>query len=138
MVRSADRKGIGRSHGAGACAEPLEPRLFLHAVSPAPLPTIRINDGGATPFTDSAGNVWEADRGFTGGTASRSSYGVANTTDDRLYYERRWGPFTYSLPVDNGDYTLSLLNVTAGPSKARSYATCAVRRIASSKATLKP
>ncbi|HZN66151.1 MAG TPA: kelch repeat-containing protein [Tepidisphaeraceae bacterium] len=109
MVRSADRKGIGRSHGAGACAEPLEPRLFLHAVSPAPLPTIRINVGGATPFTDSAGNVWEADRGFTGGTASRSSYGVANTTDDRLYYERRWGPFTYSLPVDNGDYTLSLL-----------------------------
>jgi fibronectin type 3 domain-containing protein/glucose/arabinose dehydrogenase len=82
------------------------------------LPTVRINVGGSA-FTDSAGRTWQGDQFFTGGTAATSAYDVAGTTDDAIYLARRWGAYTYAIPVANGSYTLSLhfadpLYTTAG------------------------
>lgn len=71
------------------------------------LPTVRINVGGAA-FTDAAGAAWQADQHFTGGSASNTAYEVAGTTDDPIYYARRWGAFAYNIPVPNGQYTLNL------------------------------
>ena len=77
--------------------------------SPAPgTTTLRIETGGSSSFTDSAGRVWSADSGFSGGTASTGSFSVAGTVDDKLYYTRRWGNFTYARAVTNGLYTLRL------------------------------
>ena len=65
-------------------------------------------DAGGSGYTDSRGHIWSADRGFTGGTAFRSTAAVANTTDDPLYQSVRYGNFGYSIDVPNGDYALKL------------------------------
>src|SRR5687768_16185340 len=70
---------------------------------------IRIDVGNRSNYTDTAGKVWLSDRGYGGGTLSAGAYDVANTSDDKLYYTRRCGNFNYSLPAENGQYTLRLL-----------------------------
>jgi N-acetylneuraminic acid mutarotase len=81
-----------------------QPRV-LSPVSGTPL---RINAGGAA-FTDSLGRTWQADDGFVGGGTSTTAYAVANTTDDTLYFNRRFGGFNYNIPVSTpGTYTLRL------------------------------
>lgn len=86
--------------------------LLIAATGPvlaaqATLPDVRINVGG-TAFTDAAGKVWEADRGFTGGTAFTSTAPIANTTNDSLYQSQRYGVFSYAVPVPNGEYVVLL------------------------------
>jgi N-acetylneuraminic acid mutarotase len=68
---------------------------------------IRINAGG-WGYTDTAGHAWAADMDYTGGVASTGSYAVAGTSDDPLFYTRRWGSMSYNIPVVNGSYTLNL------------------------------
>jgi N-acetylneuraminic acid mutarotase len=70
--------------------------------------TLRIDAGGDSAYTDTAGRTWSADTGFLGGTVSRGSFPVAGTSDDKLYYTRRWGNFAYQKPVANGSYQLRL------------------------------
>jgi hypothetical protein len=65
-------------------------------------------DAGGSGYTDSKGNVWVADRGFTGGTTATSNFSVGNTVEDLLYQSRRFGDFGYSIDVPNGDYQLKL------------------------------
>ena len=128
-VRAADYQHGGALHVEAATLAPMGPQRAASASAPAParvvtatgtvmptgtvsLPpgttTLRIETGGSSSFTDSAGRTWSADSGFSGGTVSVGSYPVANTSDDRLYYTRRWGNFTYSRAVGNGLYTLRL------------------------------
>ena len=83
--------------------------VLTGASGPSPgTTTLRVETGGSSTFTDSAGRTWSADSGFTGGTASTGSYAVANTADDKLYFTRRWGNFSYARAVTNGVYTLRL------------------------------
>ena len=81
--------------------------------TPAPPPAggsvLRVDAGGASGFTDSAGKFWAADAFFTGGYANTGTFAVAGTVDDALYATRRTGAFTYSRAVENGEYTLRLL-----------------------------
>lgn len=73
----------------------------------------RINVGGGQ-YTDSVGNVWEADNYFTDGRANDFIPSPINgTTDDDLYSTERSGgggqtQFSYALPVVNGTYTVRL------------------------------
>jgi fibronectin type 3 domain-containing protein len=67
----------------------------------------RVNAAGGA-FTDGQGRVWEADNGFVGGTASAGAYDVLGTTDDALYYARRFGNFNYNLALPDGAYKVSL------------------------------
>jgi fibronectin type 3 domain-containing protein len=78
--------------------------------SAATLGTSMLQDVGGGAFTDSLGNHWLADNPalWNGGTLSNSSVAIANTTDDLLYYTHRYGNMTYTLPADNGNYTLKL------------------------------
>jgi N-acetylneuraminic acid mutarotase len=87
--------------GATARIEPLEPRTLLSGT------TVRIDAGGPA-YTDTAGNKWIADTDYSGGSTTNSAYAVANTSDDPLFYSRRWGNFSYNIPVASGSYTLSL------------------------------
>jgi len=68
-----------------------------------------VNCGGPV-YTDTAGNIWSADKYFNGGT--KYSYGtkaVAGTNDPTLYQTERYAKnLYYNIPVTNGTYTVTL------------------------------
>ncbi|MEQ9620377.1 malectin domain-containing carbohydrate-binding protein, partial [Coleofasciculus chthonoplastes] len=71
-------------------------------------PGIRINAGGGD-YTDSAGNLWQADDYFTAGNTSLFNVPIAGTVEDTLYQTERYqNTFGYEIPVDNGTYTVNL------------------------------
>lgn len=87
---------------------------------PTPTPTpgpgatlkvpFRINSGG-NASTDSKGNAWLADTGFTGGSTDNQAVGkpISSTSVPSIYQDERYGTnFSYHLPVANGTYTLQL------------------------------
>jgi hypothetical protein len=89
---------------------------FLMIVSlPAAAQTqqpIRVNCGGPT-YTDSKGQVWQADFGFKGGNATSRSVNVAGTTDPLLDETSRvnntsTASLVYTFPVANGTYHVNL------------------------------
>src|SRR5438874_12982198 len=73
------------------------------------LTTIRVNAGGPA-YTDAAGNVWQADSGFSGGFVYSTSQRIANTTSSALYQTQHAqnGGLTYSTAVPNGSYSVKL------------------------------
>ena len=81
--------------------------------SPSSASTIRINAGGSR-YVDKAGNVWAADRSYTGGLKSSSSAPIAGTNDDKLYQTERYenarssATARYRLAVPNGNYRVRL------------------------------
>ena len=68
---------------------------------------IRINCGGHA-YTDSKGQVWQADFGFSGGSTGSVTNAVAGTSDPVLYEDFRRNPISYSFQVPNGQYQLNL------------------------------
>ncbi|MGB7281879.1 MAG: malectin [Candidatus Acidiferrum sp.] len=68
---------------------------------------VRVNCGGPN-YTDSKGQLWLADFGFTGGTAGSDTAAIAGTSDPVLYDDFRKNPTSYSFPVANGQYQLNL------------------------------
>lgn len=91
--------------------------LALAACLPAAAQTqtpIRVNCGGPT-YTDSKGQVWQADFGFSGGTSETISNTVAGTSDPLLYESYHWDPTSYSFKVPNGQYQVNLYFDEANP-----------------------
>ena len=82
--------------------EALEARCLLSAT------TLRIDVGG-NGFVEDTGKTWQADRGFTGGTVAMTGTDVAGTSSDDFFNTRRYGNFSYSLAIRNGDYRVRLL-----------------------------
>nr|WP_304608466.1 malectin domain-containing carbohydrate-binding protein [Pontibacter anaerobius] len=78
---------------------------------PAETASQLINAGGSQ-YVDGQSRTWSADAGFSGGVASSKSFNVAGTTDDALYLAYRYAldgaPFSYSLPLSAGTYTVKL------------------------------
>lgn len=68
---------------------------------------VRVNAAGGS-YVDAQGRTWAADNGFVGGTASTGAYEVLGTSDDPLYYTRRYGNFNYNLAVPDGAYKVNL------------------------------
>lgn len=71
-----------------------------------------INMGGGE-FTDSKGQIWEAegylqDVNATGGQSTNGSNDIVGTTDDTLYGVMRWGKWKMELPVSNGEYNVTI------------------------------
>ena len=61
------------------------------------------------PRTDSAGNVWNPDRFFSGGgNWQRSTGAIARTSDPFIFEHSRTGDFSYSIPLKPGSYELHL------------------------------
>jgi hypothetical protein len=70
---------------------------------------IFINAGSTKAYTDTAGHVWLADRDFSGGkTFTAATTTISGTPDSTLYLTQRYGVFTYSIPVPNGSYSVTL------------------------------
>lgn len=73
---------------------------------------IRVNSGGGK-YTDSKGQVWQADYGFSGGTAVDLPGSVKGTSDQALFQRARQNEnpnsgIIYSFNVPNGQYHVNL------------------------------
>ena len=68
---------------------------------------IFINSGGSA-YSDSLGNNWSADTGFTGGQVSSTTKVIANTGDPALYQTARYGNSAYQFSVPPGKYRVVL------------------------------
>ena len=82
------------------------------SVAPAPSVTksvVRIKAGSSAPFTDSSGNVWQAEQGFEGGDViEREGIEIANTKDAGLYRSEHYGMSSFSCAIPNGKYVAKL------------------------------
>ena len=67
--------------------ENLESRQLLHAGEDhgLGLEVLRIDAGATAPYTDSLGNVWQADNGFIGGGTDVKTFAVAGTNDVEIH-----------------------------------------------------
>jgi hypothetical protein len=68
---------------------------------------IRVNAGGSA-YTDSQGNVWMADTGFSAGSSYSSNASIGNTSTPYLYQTERYGSQTYRFTVPDGTYSVTL------------------------------
>ena len=68
---------------------------------------VRVNSAGGN-YTDSGGNLWSADTGFTGGGTFVTSNSISGTSDPTLYRTERYGNFSYNFDLENGDYLVTL------------------------------
>ncbi|MGC3959970.1 MAG: alpha-L-arabinofuranosidase C-terminal domain-containing protein [Verrucomicrobiota bacterium] len=71
---------------------------------------IRIRAGHPTPFTDSNGNVWQAEQGFEGGsTVERDEVQqIAGTKDPALFSSEHYSMDSFSCKLPNGKYVARL------------------------------
>jgi hypothetical protein len=72
--------------------------------------TTRVAAGALAPYTDTSGNAWSADVGFTGGSTATENplFTIDKTQDGPLYNGQRYGSFTYAASVQNANYTVTL------------------------------
>ncbi|MBN2442606.1 MAG: PHB depolymerase family esterase [Spirochaetales bacterium] len=84
------------------------------AMTPAPTPVpvepeivFAVNCGGAA-YVGSDGTEFEADRGYSGGSAYDNGSSVSGTSDPTLYSTERYGDSEYSVPVPKGEYLVTL------------------------------
>jgi hypothetical protein len=78
--------------------------------STASAPAIRIKAGVTSPFTDSAGHVWQAETGFEGGdvTDRDATLQIVNTKDPAMFRSEHYGMTAFSQPLTNGKYIVKL------------------------------
>jgi len=88
----------------GAATAPTPP-----PVSPPPAASaIRVNVGGPV-YSDSSGNLWSADKGYSDGSIYTTSQPIKNTSNQKLYQKERWAStFQYQFSVANGTHTVHL------------------------------
>jgi hypothetical protein len=76
---------------------------------PAVQTVVRIRAGSTTNWTDSQGNMWGPDQGFSGGdTDERPDVAITNTTDPDIYRAEHYGMDSFSTPLANGKYLVKL------------------------------
>jgi hypothetical protein len=70
---------------------------------------IRVNAGGPA-YTDSLGQTWSADTGFSAGSNFSTTSGITGTADPTLYQTEHWNSatFQYQFTVPAGTYSVTL------------------------------
>jgi hypothetical protein len=66
-----------------------------------------VNCAGAK-YTDASGLIYAADANFSGGTVGTGTATISGTSDQTLYQSERYGNFSYSIPMPNGNYNVTL------------------------------
>jgi hypothetical protein len=74
-----------------------------------------------TPYYSNDSHWWHPDAYFKGGQLASDSEPVQGTDDPELYETRRWGNFSYAIPVTPGKYSLTL-HFSARPINQRNTA----------------
>jgi hypothetical protein len=117
---SSEKTGNGQQHAAATSPNSSAPAATKPEASPASsssaarpaelsFAAVHIKAGDGDSFTDSAGNVWQTDRGFDGGqTIARPDIEIANTKDPQIYRSERYLMDSFSWPVPNGNYLVKL------------------------------
>jgi len=59
-------------------------------------------------YTDARGHVWLPDNYWMGGQPGAHSATIEGTEDRELYSTERYGNFSYAIPVDEGEYAVTL------------------------------
>jgi hypothetical protein len=73
------------------------------------VPAVRIESGSDSSYTDTQGNVWQADTGaIDGNKGDFGNIAIANTSDPRIYQTEHYELTGYTFPVVNGYYTVRL------------------------------
>ena len=100
---------INLQFAQGAVNWPLVSAIEIVSANVTTLPpsTILVNASGPA-YTDSKGQQWQADIGYTGGNTWSNTGKITGTADPTLYQTCRWGDFTYGFLVPNGSYTVTL------------------------------
>jgi hypothetical protein len=93
-------------------ASPVASPAISPVASPPSAPTpafqpILINCGG-DEYRDTQGRLWRADAYSDGGNTFGTTLEIQGTSDDTVYRSERWGEFTYSIPIPEGDYAVIL------------------------------
>jgi hypothetical protein len=101
--------GIHLKSAGGQTPPPVPPVTGPPVTGPGAT-AIRVNAGGPAS-TDSLGQVWSGDTGFSGGNTfnvSRAVAGSSNPSQASLYQTERFGNFQYQFAVPNGNYKVTL------------------------------
>ena len=78
--------------------------LTLQVIAP-----LRIDAAASASYTDTSGNLWQADTGYLDGQVGNlGNISIANTSDPRIYQTERFKLTGYALAVANGNYTVRL------------------------------
>src|SRR5207244_2186301 len=104
--QTVSASGISVANGA---ATPVNLQ-FSGTVSFTP---IRVDAGSTTTYTDTLGQLWAADNGFTANCGGVNNYPNApiggTTTAPGVYRTFHNGDCTYTTAVPNGNYTVNLM-----------------------------
>jgi hypothetical protein len=70
----------------------------------------RVKAGRGTPFTDSKGNTWQADQGFSGGDVTDRDPGtkIIGTPDPDMFMTEHYAMDSFACRIPNGNYTANL------------------------------
>jgi len=80
---------------------------FVQPASANTFTPILVHAGGGA-YTDSLGQTWSADTGFSGGNVYSTTSPINNTPDPTLYQTERFGALSYQFAVPNGNYNVVL------------------------------
>jgi hypothetical protein len=112
LVTGCQSSNNGTAKAASETPKPAvtTPAAKVDAAVPQKAGVIRIKAGSSAPFTDSSGNVWQAEQGFVGGDVVErdSSTAIANTKDSKLFLSEHYGMEAFSCNVPNGKYLAKL------------------------------
>ena len=94
---------------SAATVAPVAAAKPASTAAPVTKTVVRIKAGSSSPFTDSSGNVWSADQGFSGGdVVERPDISIANTTEPGIYRSEHYSMDSFSCPLPNGKYLVKL------------------------------
>jgi hypothetical protein len=84
-----------------------ELKVVLPTASGADNFFLGINCGGPR-YLDPQGMIYQADAYFSGAYTYQTAAGIGGTVDDPLYQSERFGDFSYNIPLENGNYMVTL------------------------------
>jgi hypothetical protein len=83
-------------------------RVTDEAPQPQPKEVVFALNAAGSQYVDANGTVYEPDMWFTGGSIGTTTRAINGTNDDVLYQSERKGNFTYNLPLEDGNYLVTL------------------------------
>lgn len=98
--------GMGVQNGDEACVV-TEATRGWHPPNPENV-AIAINVGGSGEPLSFDGIWYSPDQFFTGGTTNATQDAISGANGSEIYSSERYGDFSYSIPLANGDYTVQL------------------------------
>jgi Malectin domain len=80
----------------------------VSAILVTPAQTMFAVNAGGPQYAAANGTVYQADTQFTGGNTYTTTAKITNTANQPLYRSERYGNFSYTIPLANGSYLVTL------------------------------